>query len=308
MPHRHRPRVRAAAKGFYLVSTTDFFYPLVEDPYVQGKIACANVLSDMYALGVVDIDSLLMLLAVSTDMPAAAADVVTRHMIRGFNDLAREAGTEVTGGQTVKNPWPIIGGVAKSVCKDGDFVMPRAARPGDVLVLTKALGTQVAVNVKQWTRSEAEFAPVAGVITRAEGERAYAAAQASMARLNRHGARMMHRHGARAATDVTGFGILGHLQNLASNQTAAVSMVLDRLPCIRGMAAVDRELGGMFKLERGLSAETSGGLLVALPADAADAFCRDMLAEDGHQAWVVGRVVEGDRTASVADGCVVVEV
>ena len=295
--------------GFFLVSTIDYFYPLVEDPYLQGKIACANVLSDMYALGVVDVDSLLMVLAVSTEMPRAAADIVTKHMLKGFNDLAAEAGTEVTGGQTVKNPWATIGGVAKSICKEGDFIMPRGAQAGDRLVLTKPLGTQVAVNVKQWMRSEAEFAPVADVITRDSAEKAYAAAQASMARLNRVAARLMHRHGAHAATDVTGFGIKGHLDNLASNQTANVSMVLERLPCIRGMAAVDRELGGMFRLEKGLSAETSGGLLIALPAEAAEAFCRDMLAEDGHEAWIVGRVEDGGgRTARFDDDCTVVEV
>lgn len=291
----------------FVVSTTDFFYPLVEDPYVQGRIACANVLSDMYALGVHEVDSLLMLLAVSTEMPAACADVVTRHMIRGFNDLAREAGTEVTGGQTVKNPWPIIGGVAKSVCREGDFVLPRGARPGDVIVLTKPLGTQVAVNVKQWMRSDAEFAPVAGAVTRERAELAYAAAQASMARLNRAGARLMHRHGARAATDVTGFGVKGHLDNLASNQEGAVSLVMHTMPVIRGMADVDRALGGMFKLELGLSAETSGGLLVVLPPDAAAAFCADILAEDGHPAWVVGRVEDGDRTARLADDLRIVE-
>jgi selenide,water dikinase len=89
-----------------VISTTDFFFPLVEDPYLQGRIACCNVLSDMYALGVVDVDNVLMLIAASLDMPGAARLLVTKEMMRGFNDQARAADTAVTGGQSVLNPWP----------------------------------------------------------------------------------------------------------------------------------------------------------------------------------------------------------
>jgi selenide,water dikinase len=102
-------------KDLYMISTTDFFFPSVEDPYVQGKIACANVLSDVYAMGVTEVDTMLMILGVCRDMSEKERDVVTTQMIRGFNDLARKAETNVTGGQTVMNPWPIVGGVAMSV-------------------------------------------------------------------------------------------------------------------------------------------------------------------------------------------------
>lgn len=115
LPTRH--------KGLSLVQTTDFFYPLVEDPYMQGKIACANVLSDLYAMGVSDCDNMLMLLGVSTDMTAKEREVVTTLMIKGFNDLAKEAGTSVNGGQTVLNPWYIVGGVATSVVSSSEFIM-----------------------------------------------------------------------------------------------------------------------------------------------------------------------------------------
>lgn len=115
LPTRH--------KGLSLVQTTDFFYPLVEDPYIQGKIACANVLSDLYAMGVSDCDNMLMLLGVSTDMTAKEREVVTTLMIQGFNDLAKEAGTSVNGGQTVLNPWYIVGGVATSAVSSSEFIM-----------------------------------------------------------------------------------------------------------------------------------------------------------------------------------------
>lgn len=292
-------------KDFYVVSTTDFFYPLVEDPYLQGRIACCNVLSDMYALGVVEVDNLLMLLAASLDMSVQDREIVTKMMIKGFNDLATEAKTQVSGGQTVLNPWPIIGGVAKSICRSEDIIMPRNAQVGDVLVLTKPLGTQIAVNVKQWIsqKKPTEF------ISDKEAFRAYAIACESMGRLNRNGAILMHKYGAHAATDVTGFGILGHANNLNSNQTADVSFILHTLPVIRGMTAVGERFP-FFKLMQGKSAETSGGLLICLPADKATAFIEELEKLDGQPAWIVGRVVAGDgkRQAVIAEDVAVVEV
>lgn len=115
LPTRH--------KGLSLVQTTDFFYPLVDDPYMQGKIACANVLSDLYAMGVSDCDNMLMILGVSTKMDAKEREISTSLVIKGFNDLAKDAGTTVNGGQSVLNPWYIIGGVATSVASSSDFIM-----------------------------------------------------------------------------------------------------------------------------------------------------------------------------------------
>lgn len=115
LPTRHR--------GISLVQTTDFFYPLVDDPYMQGKIACANVLSDLYAMGVSVCDNMLMLLGVSNQMTLKEREVVTPLVIKGFNDLANEAGTTVNGGQTVLNPWFIIGGVATAVVAQEEVIM-----------------------------------------------------------------------------------------------------------------------------------------------------------------------------------------
>eukprot|EP00457_Paulinella_chromatophora_P008202 gb/GEZN01008231.1/.p1 GENE.gb/GEZN01008231.1/~~gb/GEZN01008231.1/.p1 ORF type:complete len:316 (+),score=42.70 gb/GEZN01008231.1/:187-1134(+) len=290
-----------------VVSTTDFFYPLVEDPYMQGRIACANVLSDMYAMGVQHIDNVLMVLACSLEMEKKERDIVTKEMIKGFDDLCKEAGTQVSGGQSILNPWPIIGGVAKSICKDEDIIMPVGAKVGDVLILTKPLGTQVAVNVFQWVRYKPTlWDKIKTVITKEEGDVAFVKAQSSMARLNKTGAKLMHKHGAHAGTDITGFGILGHANNLASNQKDAVSFELHSLPIIKGMVAVNTKFD--FKLIQGFSAETSGGLLIALPEDKAVQFCKDILAEDGHPAWIVGKVVDGDRTAKIMPNPTIIQV
>ena len=87
--------------NIHLISTTDFFYPHVFDPYMQGRIACANVLSDVYAMGIDRVDNVLMILGVSRLMSPEAKEIVTREMISGFNDCAVDAGTNVTGGQSV---------------------------------------------------------------------------------------------------------------------------------------------------------------------------------------------------------------
>ena len=308
--------------GLFSLSTTDFFYPNIEDPRAQGAIAAANVLSDAYANGVVDVDTVLMLLSVSSDMPPAAADIVTKALIQGFTSAVHAAGASVTGGQTVINPWTIIGGVATATVSEAELIRPGGAIPGDVLVLTKPLGTQVAVNLWQWrgggaTPASARNWPkvMPAVIGEGEGGAAavYDAAVASMCRLNRRAARALHKYGAHGATDVTGFGLLGHARNLAQHSTARVAFEIHTLPCLPLTAAVDDAIGRAFKLREGLSAETSGGLLVALPSyDAAEAFCTELASEEGGApAWIIGRVVEprvGEvNSARILEDAVIIE-
>lgn len=110
-----------------LVSTCDFFYPLVDDPYNQGKIAACNVLSDLYAMGIVDINTVLMIFGVSTKMTELEKEVTTTLMIKGFNDKCNEAGAPVTGGQTVYNPWTMIGGTAMATVEKADVIQPNNA-------------------------------------------------------------------------------------------------------------------------------------------------------------------------------------
>lgn len=300
----------AELSNFFLIETIDFFYPLIEDPYLQGKIACANVLSDQYAMGVHNVDNMLMVLAASTDMSESERDIITKELIRGFCDLASQADVKITGGQSVMNPWPIIGGVASSVCREGDFIRPDGAQLGDVLVLTKPLGTQVAVNARlwvgkeRWTRHNLD-----AVTTVSEVRQAYAIAADQMARLNRNAARLMHKYRAHAATDVTGFGLLGHSRNLAKATKVACQFRIHTLPVIAATATIDRAANHAFRLVKGMSAETSGGLLIALDGEqTALAFIRELQQlEGGRQCgWIIG-VVEGrgldaaDANTSVID-------
>lgn len=296
--------------GLSLVQTTDFFYPLVEDPYMMGRIACANVLSDLYAMGITECDNMLMLLSVSQKMNEEEREKVMPLMIKGFRDAAEEGGTSVTGGQTVVNPWIIIGGVATVVCQPNEFIMPDSAVPGDVLVLTKPLGTQVAVNAHQWLDNPEKWNKIKLVVTREDVELAYQEAMFSMAMLNRTAAGLMHTFNAHAATDVTGFGILGHAQNLAKQQRSQVSFVIHNLPIIAKMAAISKA-SGRFGLLQGTSAETSGGLLICLPREHAARFCAEIKSPkygEGHQAWIIGIVEKGNQTARIIDKPGIIEV
>eukprot|EP00656_Telonema_subtile_P009752 TRINITY_DN14606_c0_g1_i4.p1 TRINITY_DN14606_c0_g1~~TRINITY_DN14606_c0_g1_i4.p1 ORF type:complete len:331 (-),score=88.88 TRINITY_DN14606_c0_g1_i4:338-1330(-) len=299
-------------KGLFMISTTDFFFPLVESPYLQGRIGACNVLSDLYAEGVVDCDFVLMLLAASTDMPDDMRKICTRAMVRGFNDACAEAETTVTGGQTVLNPWPIIGGVATSLCTEDEFVSPDGALVGDVVVVTKPMGTQVAVNLWQWCKKDNAHwkqCVAAGSTDEEKARLGMHKAVESMGRLNRNAAKLMIKYGAHAATDVTGFGIMGHAQNLSENQQAEVGIEIHTLPCIAGMCAVGDACGIDFKLREGYSAETSGGLMICLPAEAAAAFCEEYQQIDGMPAWEIGRVVaSAERKSCIVEGCQIVEV
>ncbi|KAK7823891.1 hypothetical protein U0070_020562 [Myodes glareolus] len=279
--------------------------------FCWGRIACANVLSDLYAMGVTECDNMLMLLGVSNKMTDRERDKVIPLIIQGFKDAAEEAGTSVTGGQTVLNPWIVLGGVATTVCQPNEFIMPDNAVPGDVLVLTKPLGTQVAVAVHQWLDIPEKWNKIKLVVTQEDVELAYQEAMMNMARLNRTAAGLMHTFNAHAATDITGFGILGHAQNLAKQQRNEVSFVIHNLPVLAKMAAVSKACGNMFGLMHGTCPETSGGLLICLPREQAARFCAEIKSPkygEGHQAWIIGIVEKGNRTARIIDKPRIIEV
>ena len=263
----------------------------------------------MYAMGVVDVDNVLMLLATSTTMPPDQAAIVTAEMIRGFDLQVKESGSVVSGGQSVRNPWPIIGGVAQSLCKKEDIIMPINAQAGDLIILTKPIGTQLAVNGKQWMWDPVKFAKYAPEHTDERTiRRAFFLANKSMKRLNKIGAQLMHKHHAHAATDVTGFGILGHLDALVKLQTRDVSFELHTLPILAGMARLSAAAPG-FRLLQGYSAETSGGLMICLSPEDAHAYIAEIQQLEGEPAWIIGKVTEGGgRAAKLNEDYKIIEV
>jgi len=123
----------------------------------------------------------------------------------------------ITGGQSIMNPWPIIGGVANVVCREDEYIKPNYGKEGDVIILTKPLGTQVAVNLNEWLyENNRNWEKSAKFVDKEQAQTAYYLALESMAHLNRNAAKLMKKYKSHGATDITGFGILGHAQNLAA--------------------------------------------------------------------------------------------
>lgn len=293
----------------HLVQTVDFFYPLIDDPHMLGRIALANVVSDVYAVGALAIDEIKLVCSAPTEFSDQERDIVVPMIIRGFQEAAAEAQCPAKIGSIALNPWCIIGGIATAVCHKSELIMPYNAQPGDALVLTKPLGTQLATNAFIWMTENAEnWAKLSPHLTPAEIERTYAIAVESMSRLNRSGAELMHKFGAHAATDVTGFGLVGHAENLLKFQKAQVDFHLDTLPIIRNVVKIAEILGRSTKLLAGKAVETSGGLLVSLPEDKAQQFCEEYRKLSEHDAWIVGKVVAGSRVLRMNSNPTVISV
>jgi len=287
----------------FMLQSIDFALPVVDDPYLQGRIACAHVLSNIYATGADVVDHVGLLFAVPIRMTEKERGVVFTRLMRGFIHAGREAGARVQGGQMLHNPWMSIGGMASTIASQrSDLISLDAAVPGDVLVLTKPLGTRVAVTAYSWLdRARERLNRVKMIINEDEIVKAFEKAVTSMTRLNKDAACLMRKFRAHAATDVAGYGILGHAQTLARVQRFPVTMTIHNLPVISKMAAVSRACGGVFGVTTGRGPETSGGLLIAIGREDAAAFCKEIERVEGHPAWIVGVVEKGDGTARVID-------
>lgn len=293
-----------------LVQSVDYFYPLIDNPYLMGKIALANVVSDIYATGVTIIDKLEMIISAPTEFTDAQRDIVVPLIIQGFKDSAQLANCEVSIQSITINPWCIIGGIATSVCLEPEIIFPNGAEPGDVLILTKPLGTQLATNAFIWlTEKSNEWEKLeSSGMTSNEIEKTFQKAVESMTLLNKTGAELMHKYKAHAATDVTGFGLKGHAENLAKFQIENVDLEIHTLPIISGAKRIAEILGRTQKLFGGLAVETSGGLLLAIPGENAQKFMEEYEILTGFRAWIVGQVVEGTKTAKMVENVKIIDV
>jgi len=272
-------------------------------------------------MGITKIDTILMILGSSVDMSEKERDICNTLMIQGFNQVAQEAGTSTTGGQTVYNPWVMIGGTAMSVVKESDIIRPNNMKPGEVLILTKPLGAQLVVNFNQWLKLKNEkWEKVKDLVSEQTVLDAYDKGIKSMSTLNLSAAQLMHKYKASAGTDVTGFGIKGHSQNLAKAQNRKVDLRINTLPCLGGLYKYDK-VARDFRFKEGRAAETSGGILLGL-AKVRKKFCvvvkffkekaQDFLHEykemTGLDAYVIGEVVEGNNNSVIASDAEFIDV
>ena len=258
-----------------LVQTVDVFTPPVDDPYAFGQIAAANSLSDVYAMGGRPITALSIVGFPAGKLP----DDVLRQILRGGLDKMTEAGVAVIGGHSIKENEIKAGFAVTGLIDPGRLATNAAARPGDRLVLTKPLGTGIIAFAARIGRASPE---------------SIAAAVRAMTALNRRAAELMGQFEVHACTDVTGFGLLGHLKSMAAASRVDVELAWDDLPLLPGVlesvaagivpGAVERNressgdaLAAVVGVDPAwidilFDAQTSGGLLISLPQRG----CRDI--------------------------------
>jgi selenide,water dikinase len=281
-----------------IVATVDFFTPIVDDAYDFGRIAATNAFSDLYAMGATPLIALNLVGWPRDTLPYELLGDV----LRGGADIAKEAGAFVVGGHSVDDPEPKYGMVAIGEVHPDRIVTLARARAGDVLVLTKPIGTGVlSTALKRDLATAADLAP----------------AVQSMTTLNAGGARAMRALGEKvhAATDVTGFGLLGHLHNMMNASGTAAELDAATVPLLpRAMELAERGTipGGTKRNREALNAhvkfgaevpeplrvllfdaQTSGGLLISVEAGQADALVNALEREGTPAAVRIGRVARG---------------
>ena len=278
-----------------LVLTLDFFAPIVDDPFDYGQIAVANALSDVYAVGGTPLTALNI-----AAFPRDLGPEVVARVFEGGQVKAEEAGILIIGGHTIDDKEPKYGLAVTGIVTPGEQITNANAQPGDVLVLTKAIGSGVITTAgKAGTASEEVIQE----------------AVKSMATLNRGAANAMLEVGVNSATDITGFGLLGHLQQMM--KASGVSAIVNRsavpiLPGAQELAEAGNvsggtnrnmeDLGDAVSLEDGVSevdfvlmadAQTSGGMLISVAEDRTGALVKSLVANDTLYSEVIGKVVAG---------------
>jgi selenide,water dikinase len=287
--------VHLVAPDLAVIGTLDFFPPIVDDPRTYGEIAAANALSDVFAMGGRVLFA-LSVAAIPEDLPPAAF----RAILEGASSKVREAGGILAGGHTIRDPEPKYGLAVIGVAHPDRLLRKGGAKPGDVLLLTKRLGTGLLVSGQRQGRSSS--ADLAGAVDQ-------------MRALNRAAADVLVEAGVRGATDVTGFGLLGHGLEMARASGTRFTFDAAALPALDGaldLARTGVETTGAGHNRRyvlpvltlGLDIppelvvlahdpQTSGGLLAAVPFDAVGSV-EAALAAAGVDTWRVGEVQASD--------------
>lgn len=277
-----------------LILTTDFFTPVVDTPYDYGAIAAANSLSDVYAMGGTPFLA-LNVAALPPDLP----EDISAEIILGGAHTIRQAGAVLAGGHTVQDKEPKFGYVVAGFCHPQHVLTKGGAQPGDVLLLSKPLGTGcITTALKRSLVHPTDLSEAIGW----------------MKRLNDKAALLARTFGATAATDITGFGLLGHASEMAQASKVALHLQFDQIPLLRGAHRYAEDWifpGGSSdnRMNFGewvtfapqideahqmllFDAQTSGGLLFSLPPENLPAL-RQRAAALGQPVWQIGRVTPG---------------
>ena len=283
-----------------LVQTLDFFTPIVDDPYDFGAIAAANALSDIYAMGAKPIFALNIVGFPEDTLPLT----ILEQILKGAHDKAAEAGIPVLGGHTIEDPEPKYGMVVSGIIHPDKILKNKGAKPGDMLILTKPIGTGIiSTAIKR------------GLVS--DELRKYVTAL--MSTLNKTAAELMLEFDVHACTDVTGFGLLGHLREITKASATGVNLYFDKIPFIEEAKSLatagiipggtynnldyvkgDVDFGDKTRTDQLLlsDAQTSGGLLIALDKKDALHYLEKAKSKGMEGVAVIGEFID-DKTGKI---------
>ena len=313
----HQPELAQGAVGFdssddaaiytlddgrTIIQSVDFFTPIVDDPFTFGQIAAANSLSDIYAMGGTPLFALNVAAFNSDELPLS----VLTDILNGGVDIAKEAGIPILGGHTIKDKEPKYGMVVTGEIHPDKLTRNDTAQVGDLLVLTKPLGTGIiSTAIKRGVANE-------NIMNTAID---------TMRTLNKSAAEAMAEVGVNACTDITGYGLLGHLLEMCKGSNVSATIEFDSMPFIKGVFELAQEgviPGGTklnlefvkddinsaehlaeFQLHMLADAQTSGGLLISVSTNKAEALVNALKSNGTLASHIIGEVQSNDGNVKV---------
>ncbi len=266
-----------------LVKSIDIFTPIVDEPKIMGEIAACNVTNDIYAMNVLDISGMLVFLAIKTDTPIEIAEGILEG-IKYF--MEKKIDSKVVGGHTIYSEWPLIGGEASGFLNKDKIIQKTGIKKGDKLILTKPIGLQA---ISAAYRILKDMPEMLNEYSPNELKKSIELAIKIMTTSNRDVVKTIHSYKdfsfIHAMTDVTGFGLAGHLQEMLQN--SKLSALIETIPSIKFSREISDDLGYAF--EGCLCAETAGGMLLAVDQNYVEEFS-NTLNSNGITSWIIGKI------------------
>ena len=285
-----------------IIHTTDFFPPICSDPYEFGQIAAANALSDIFAMGGKALTALNLVMFPSTKIDIS----VLKEILKGGADKVKESGAVLCGGHSIDDHPPKYGLAVTGIVHPDKIIRNCSAKAGDVLILTKPLGTG---------------AIVAGQRMGLTSQEDYQASLDTMKQLNRSGAEIMQKYNVKCATDITGFGLIGHALEMAKGSGVSIQIDASKVPrlsgvyelidagCIpgasfRNLKFVEEHVEFASDLDYNLKMlmldpQTSGGLLISCAKDISEDILEDLSYSGYHKSSIVGHVLEKNSNSKL---------
>jgi selenide,water dikinase len=265
------------------VKNLDIFTPIVDEPDVMGQIAACNVTNDIFAMNVPEISGMLVFLGINKNTPMKVAEGILEG-IKSF--MEKKIHSKIVGGHTIYSEWPLIGGEASGFIHKDSIILKQGVKNGDKLILTKPIGLQPVMAAYRLLK---DFPEMLENYSKNQLKKSINLAIKVMTTPNQNVVKTIHSFNdfsfIHAMTDITGFGLAGHLFEILQNSD--LSAIIERIPSIKLSENLSKELG--YELDECKSTETAGGMLMAVDPSRAEDFS-NVLSSNKISNWLVGTI------------------